>query len=193
MARALDAKEEEWEALAAASPDGDFLQAKAKFHTDVLDDIRSQIQDHVNLPYEATSDEELFIALTEQPDAAYAEEGYDASARYRCYAEVLSETLPQWMETPPTGRCLPRPELTLDRWHQATNRRLWPCWRKRAWTPTTRHPITGLNPTSSSARPCWRAARPSPSLPAAVARAVGGRRVSAAADKGHDRHLTTPA
>jgi hypothetical protein len=37
--------------LAAASPDGDFLQAKAKFHTEVLDDIRSQIQDHVNLPY----------------------------------------------------------------------------------------------------------------------------------------------
>jgi len=90
MARALDAKEEEWEELAAASPDGDFLQAKAKFHTEVLDDIRSQIQDHVNLPYEATSDEELFIALTEQADAAYAEEGYDASARYRCYAEVLS-------------------------------------------------------------------------------------------------------
>ena len=51
-------------------------------------------------PYEATSDEELFIALTEQADAAYAEEGYDASARYRCYAEVLSETHPQWMETP---------------------------------------------------------------------------------------------
>jgi len=35
---------------------------------------RSQIQDHVNLPYEATSDEELFIALTEQADTAYAEE-----------------------------------------------------------------------------------------------------------------------
>ena len=34
---------------------------------------------------------------------------------------------------------------------------------------------------------------PSPSLPAAVARAVSGIRVSAAADKGHDRHLTTPA
>jgi hypothetical protein len=50
MARALDAKEEEWEELAAASPDEDFLQAKAKFHTEVLDDIRSQIQDHVNLP-----------------------------------------------------------------------------------------------------------------------------------------------
>src|SRR5258708_6989141 len=31
---------------------------------------------------------------------------------------------------------------------------------------------------------------PSPSLPAAVARAVSGIRVSAAADKGHDRHLT---
>ncbi len=86
--------------MAAASPDDDFLQAKAKFHTEVLDDIRSQIQDHVNLPYEATSDEELFIALTEQADAAYAEEGYDASARYRCYAEVLSKSLPQWMETP---------------------------------------------------------------------------------------------
>jgi hypothetical protein len=99
MARALDAKEEEWEELAAASPDDDLLQAKAKFHTEVLDD-RSQIQDYVNIPYEATSDEELFIALTEQADAAYAEEGYDASARYRCCAEVLSESLPQWMETP---------------------------------------------------------------------------------------------
>jgi len=33
---------------------------------------------------------------------------------------------------------------------------------------------------------------PSPSLPAAVARAVSGIRVSAAADKGHDRHLTRP-
>ena len=32
--------------------------------------------------------------------ACSTEEGYDASARYRCYAEVLSETLPQWMETP---------------------------------------------------------------------------------------------
>jgi hypothetical protein len=39
----------------------------------------------------------------------------------------------------------------------------------------------------------WRAAHPSPSLPAAVARAVSGIRVSAAADKGHDSHLTTPA
>jgi hypothetical protein len=34
---------------------------------------------------------------------------------------------------------------------------------------------------------------PSPSVPAAVARAVSGIRVSAAADKGHDRHLTRPA
>ena len=38
-----------------------------------------------------------------------------------------------------------------------------------------------------------RAAHPSPSLPAAVARAVSGIRVSAAAEKGHDRHLARPA
>ena len=38
-----------------------------------------------------------------------------------------------------------------------------------------------------------RSSHPSPSLPAAVARAVSGIRVSAAADKGQDRHLTRPA
>ena len=79
-----------------------------------MDDIRSRIQDHVDLLYEATIDEELFFALTEPADATYAEEGYDAPARYRCYAELLSKSLSQWMG-PPTGRCLPRPELTLDR------------------------------------------------------------------------------
>ncbi|MFE2566109.1 hypothetical protein [Streptomyces mirabilis] len=36
----------------------------------------------------------------------------------------------------------------------------------------------------------WRAAHPPHSLPAAVARAVSGIRVSAAAGKGHDRRLT---
>ena len=49
-------------------------------------------------------------------------------------------------------------------------------------------PAGGGSPASR-----WRAAHPSPSLPAAVARAVSGIRVSAAADKGHDRHLTRPA
>ena len=69
------------EELAAASPDDHYLQAKAKFHTEVLDDIRSHIQDHVNLPYEATSDEELFIALTEQADASRVPSpGYSVSA-----------------------------------------------------------------------------------------------------------------
>jgi transposase-like protein len=44
-----------------------------------------------------------------------------------------------------------------------------------------------------SSRVTRRSSHPSPSLPAAVARAVSGIRVSAAADKGHDRHLTSPA
>ena len=35
--------------------------------------------------------------------------------------------------------------------------------------------------------------RVSPALPAAFARAFSGIRVSAAAEKGHDRHLTRPA
>ena len=39
LARALDAKQEEWEELAAASPNDDFPQAKAKFHTAFLDDV----------------------------------------------------------------------------------------------------------------------------------------------------------
>jgi len=51
----------------------------------------------------------------------------------------------------------------------------------------------GHQPADGSPASRWRAAHPSPSLPAAVARAVSGIRVSAAADKGHDRHLTRPA
>ena len=48
----------------------------------------------------------------------------------------------------------------------------------------------GGDPASRVTR---RSSHPSPSPPAAVARAVSGIRVSAAADKGHDRHLTRPA
>ena len=57
-----------------------------------------------------------------------------------------------------------------------------------------------MTPTVTSATSRWRLTRQplaccSPfALPAAaVARAVSGIRVSAAADKGHDRHLTRPA
>jgi hypothetical protein len=57
-----------------------------------------------------------------------------------------------------------------------------------------------MTPIVASATSRWRltrqplrAAHPLPCLLAAVARAVSGIRVSAAADKGHDRHLTRPA
>ncbi len=58
-----------------------------------------------------------------------------------------------------------------------------------AMTPT----VTSATSGGGSPASRWRAAYPSPSLPAAVARAVSRIRVSAAADKAHDRHLTRPA
>ena len=58
-----------------------------------------------------------------------------------------------------------------------------------AMTPT----VTSATSGGGSPASRWRAAYPSPSLPAAVARAVSEICVSAAADKGHDRHLTRPA
>ncbi|GAA2081348.1 hypothetical protein GCM10009780_18790 [Actinomadura alba] len=61
-----------------------------------------------------------------------------------------------------------------------------------AWMAMSRGPSVFIRLTGDRDCPV-RAAHPSPSLPAAVARAVSGIRVSAAADKGHDRHLTRPA
>jgi hypothetical protein len=55
-----------------------------------------------------------------------------------------------------------------------------------AMTPT----VTSVTGRWRLTRSRWRAAHPSPSRPAAVARAVSGMRVSAAVDKGHDRHLS---
>ena len=51
----------------------------------------------------------------------------------------------------------------------------------------------GERPVAEGAGRTFPTSHRSPSLPAAVARAVSGIRVSAAADEDHDRHLTRPA
>jgi hypothetical protein len=70
-------------------------------------------------------------------------------------------------------------------------RRGGPCRRYSRTASSSNHPTNQRVVISKSRDTPIRS--PVASLPAAVARAVSGIRVSAAADKGHDRHLTRPA